>query len=148
MIQAEIIGKNKRKRIEMTSTNNQLPYNVIEMQYKNFVDPSFWHPDEEYSYKNNDYVIVDGKLVPATTTLKELGLEVSNNENEFSDPGAENMSSNNNNRRIRRTTRRRSKVSSSKKKKHTVKQNNRFGFKKVFGSIRKGLKKITGRRRN
>jgi hypothetical protein len=146
MIQVEIIGKNKRKRIDMATSDSQLPDNVIEMQYKNFVDPSFWHPDEEYSYKNNDYVIVNGKPVPARTILKEVGLEVSNNENDFSDPGADDISSNNNTHRIRRTTRR--KVVSSKKKKNTVKRNNRFGFKKVFGSIRKGLKKITGRRRN
>jgi hypothetical protein len=130
----------------MASTNNELPDNVIEMQYKNFVDPSFWHPDEEYSYKNNDYVIVNGKPVPTTTTLKELNLEVSNNENDFSDPGADDMPNNNNTYRIHRTTRR--KVSSSKKKKNSVTRNNRFGFKKAFGSIRKGLKKITGRRRN
>jgi hypothetical protein len=120
---------------------------VIEMQYRNFVDPGFWHPDEENMYRDVDYVMIDGKPVDALTTLKELGLEVSNNENDFSDPGARNVSSNNNNRRIRRTTRVRTvkRKGSSQKKKKTP--NNRFGFKKAFGALTRSLKKITGRSR-
>jgi hypothetical protein len=101
-------------------------------------------------------MMVNGKLISNQTLIKDLGLEVSNNENDFSDPGVGDMPDSNENTEIRRstvhrnkTTRTKRKVSppKTKSKAKTKKQNNRFGFKKVFGALGKGIKKLTGRSR-
>jgi len=134
---------------------DELPEKTIQMQYRNFVDPEFWRENEnDYNYSQPEYIIVNGKPVLNTTLMKDLGLEVSNNENDFSDPGVADMPDSNEDTEIRRSTAHRNnrtkrKVSPPKKKSKvkTQKQNNRFGFKKALGALGKGIKKLTGRSR-
>ncbi len=149
---------------------DELPVETVQMQYRNFVDPEFWRENEgDYNYSQPGYVIINGRPVLNTTLIKNLGLEVSNNENDFSDPGAgdmpnsnsnagrirrvkrlhnvsNNSNSNYNSRRIRKSVAVHSK-STRAKKSATKKGNNRFGFKKVFGALGRGIKKLTGRTR-
>jgi hypothetical protein len=139
------------------NTVNELPEETIRMQYRNFVDPEFWRENEgDYNYSQPGTMVVNGKLISNATLIKDLGLEVSNNENDFSDPGVGDMPDSNENTEIRRTsayrnntTRTKRKVSPPKKKSKakTKKQNNRFGFKKAFGALGKSIKKLTGRSR-
>jgi hypothetical protein len=134
---------------------DELPEKTIQMQYRNFVDPEFWRENEnDYNYSQPEYIIVNGKPVLNTTLMKDLGLEVSNNENDFSDPGVADMPDSNEDTEIRRSTAHRNnrtkrKISPPKKKSKvkTQKQNNRFGFKKALGALGKGIKKLTGRSR-
>ncbi len=136
------MSNNNYSNVNNLSNNN----GVVRLQYANFVDPTFWQ--EENEGEPEDYVIVEGQRVPAITTLKELGLEVSNSEdNAFSDPGARNLSNSNNNRRRIRKQKRLTKKVQRKRKSAKKPTNNRFGFKKALKTLRSGFKKLTGKRR-
>ena len=129
----------------MSGIENRLPDETIRMGYQNFVDPEFWNPRDNQSTPG--FVMIEGKPVLNTTTLEELGLEVSNTENDFSDPGARDMLNENNRYRIRRSSAIRTRRRKGKGKRSTKRRNNRFGFKKAFGNLSKGLKKLTGKSR-
>ncbi len=137
------------------NNNNVLPNNVITMPMTLWTDPTFWQNE---NIDPNHAVFVNGRAIPNTLTLNELGLAVTQND-VYSDPGAYNIgnvsplelpaaalppttTANRIHRSFavpkkRKTARRRSSAT----------RNNRFGFKKAFGAIQKGLKKLTGRSR-
>jgi len=117
-------------------TNNNLPDDIIQMSFQDWTDPVFLRENLHENEEPNNYVIVNGKRVLANTTLNELGLSLTEN-NIYSDPGEYNVVS------LAPKHRRIAKTKTHKKSK--AKPNNRFGFKKAFGTLTRGLKKLTGR---
>jgi aryl-phospho-beta-D-glucosidase BglC (GH1 family) len=167
MTQLRITEKNKSHSLEMPShrrvntnnaNNNNLPNNVIRMPMQLWTDPSFWENDEH----PENFVILNGRKVPNNTTLNELGLTVTQN-SVYSDPGNYNVNTmsplalpppalvsepHNKIKRSLAMSKKRKTVKKSKKPKiKSATRNNRFGFKKAFGALKQGFKKITGRSR-
>lgn len=143
------------RRVNNNANYNELPPNVITMPMHLWTDPTFW--------QNNDYpehfVTINGRKVPNTTTLNELGLTVTQN-SVYSDPGEYNVVSplalpppalvGEPHNRIQRSLAMPKKRKTAKKTKtraRTQTRNNRFGFKRAFGALKKGFKKLTGRSR-
>jgi hypothetical protein len=117
--------------------NNTLPDDIIQMSFQDWTDPVFLRENLTENEEPNNYVFLNGKRVPANTTLTELELALSNN-NAYSDPGEYNVVS---------LPKHRNTTKKQTKSKMKAKPNNRFGFKKAFGSLTRGLKKLTGRTR-
>jgi hypothetical protein len=128
-------------------TNTNLPDDIIQMSFQDWTDPVFLRENLEENEEPNNYVIVNGKRVLANTTLNELGLALTEN-NVYSDPGEYNAVSplaiQSPSEKISRSHAMPKHKRSAKK---TAKRNNRFGFKKAFGTLTRGLKKLTGRSR-
>ncbi len=140
------------------NNNNVLPNNVITMPMALWTDPTFWQNE---NVDPNHVVMLNGRAVPNTTTLNELGLAVTQN-NVYSDPGNYNVNTMSPlelpplaaplplaSEKIHRSyavpkKRRTAKKAKKPSKVQTATRNNRFGFKKAFGAIQKGLKKLTG----
>ncbi len=138
--------------------NNVLPNNVITMPMALWTDPTFWQNE---NIDPAHTVVVNGRAVPNTITLNELGLGLTQN-SVYSDPGAYNIGnvsplelppavlpSTIAANRIHRSFAIPKKRKTARRRSHarTATRNNRFGFKKAFGAIQKGLKKLTGRSR-
>lgn len=169
MIPTKIIEKNESSLLEMSThrkgnknninNNNVLPSNVITIPMHLWTDPTFWQNENE---QPGNYFMINGRKVPNYTTLNELGLVVSPN-SVYSDPGEYNaisplalpplaaplpLPSEKIHRSLaipkKRKTAKKSKQANKPK---SATRNNRFGFKKAFGALSKGLKKLTGRSR-
>ena len=150
-----------RRRVNNIDNNNVLPNNVIRVPMHLWTDPGFWQNEDE---QPDNYVIVNGQKVPNYTTLNNLGLTVSPN-SVYSDPGEYNVvsplalpplavplihPSEKIHRSLamkKRKTVKKSKKTKAKAKTNTARRNNRFGFKKAFGALANGFKKLTGRSR-
>lgn len=144
------MSRNHRRVNNNNGNNNVLPNNVITMPMQLWTDPTFWQDENDPDH----FVTVNGRRVPNTTTLNELGFAVTQN-NVYSDPGAYNLNNisplalppavvvNEPHTRIKRS------LALPKKRKTQRRRtaNNRFGFKKAFGALKKGIKKLTGRSR-
>ena len=130
-------------------TNTNLPDDIIEMSFQDWTDPVFLRENLLENEEPNNYVFINGKRVPANTRLNELGLALTKN-NLYSDPGEYNAVSplefpiQSPSEKISRSY---AMPKHKRSAKTTVKRNNRFGFKKAFGSFTRGLKKLTGRSR-
>ena len=145
------MSRNHRRVNNNTGNNNVLPNNVITMPMQLWTDPTFWQNNDDPEH----FVTVNGKQVPNTTTLRELGLNVTQN-NVYSDPGNYNAISplalpppaivNEVNARIKRSLAMPKKKRTLKKAKKTSAgqtRNNRFGFKRMFRTLGKKLGKLT-----
>lgn len=128
-------------------TNNNLPDDIIKMSFQDWTDPVFLRENLTENEEPNNYVFINGKRIPANTTLNNLGLALTQN-SVYSNPGEYNTVSPlelpppSESEKISRSY-----AMSKRKPKHTKKKNNRFGFKKAFGTLTRGLKKLTGRSR-
>lgn len=128
-------------------TNNNLPDDIIKMSFQDWTDPVFLRENLTENEEPNNYVFINGKRIPANTTLNNLGLALTQN-SVYSNPGEYNAVSPlelpppSESEKISRSY-----AMSKRKPKHTKKKNNRFGFKKAFGTLTRGLKKLTGRSR-
>ncbi len=155
------------------SNYNELPENMIQMSFRNWTDPGFFMEDNEdpsvlkkerknddpLNAMNDQYFVVNDMPVRGNTTLAALGLALSNSEsNENPTPlntirRRNTVKRKSSKRRQKSKSRSRSKSRSKKRKSSTtnnpspVKSNNRFGFKKLFSSLTRGLKKLTGQTR-
>lgn len=149
------MSRNHRRVNE--NNNNALPANVITMPMHLWTDPTFWQNENEPA--EGEYVMMNGKKIPNSLTLEELGLVLSQN-NVYSDPGEYNVVSplalpppaivGEPHNRITRSLampKKRRTAKKSKSRARTATRNNRFGFKKAFGALKEGLKKLTGKSR-
>ena len=149
---------NNNRNENNNNHNNALPPNVITMPMNLWTDPTFWQNE---NVDPDHMVVVNGRAIPNTTTLNELGLTVTQN-SVYSDPGAYNIGNvsplelppaalppTTAANRIHRSFAIPKKRKTARRRSHarTATRNNRFGFKKAFGAIQKGLKKLTGRSR-
>lgn len=146
------------RRVNNNNNNNneEGPENLVSMPMHLWTDPSFWDDEE-----SQNFVLINGKRVPNVTTLNELGLSLTQN-NVYSDPGNYNLNNNTmsplalpptavaskpDNKIIRSLAMPKQRKTVKKAKAKATKSNNRFGFKKAFGSLQSGFKKLTGRSR-
>lgn len=144
-----------------------IPENAIRLPFNLWTNPLFFRPADnltnarEENLPQGNFYIVNGNFVRGNNTIAQHGLELNNDD--FSDPGEYNVS---NSPRANAITRRnvmyntsyrkmpvkrkpvktKSKTKTKPKAKNST-RNNRFGFKKMFGALGKGLKKLTGRSR-
>lgn len=132
--------------------------NLVTIPMELWTDPSFW--ENENQPGENEFVMVNGQRVLNTTTLNELGLSLTQN-SVYSDPGEYNTMSPLELPSLAIPMRSSSPLPSEKiSRSHAIKKsnhkrtakkrvnsNNRFGFKKAFGTLTRGLKKLTGRSR-
>ena len=145
------------RRVNYNNANyNELPPNLITMPMQLWTDPTFWQNENEPEH----FVTINGRRVPNTTTLRELGLNLTQN-SVYSDPGEYNVVSplalpppavvNEPHARIQRSLAMPKKRKTAKKSKSrartATRSNNRFGFKRALGVLKKGIKKLTGRSR-
>ena len=137
--------------------NNILPDDIIQMSFQDWTDPVFLRENLTENEEPNNYVFINGKRIPANTTLNNLGLALTQN-SVYSNPGEYNAVSplelpppsllpSPSTSPLESEKISRSYAMSKRKPKHTKKKNNRFGFKKAFGTLTRGLKKLTGRSR-
>lgn len=152
------MSRNHRRVNYNNGNYNVLPNNVITMPLQLWTNRSFWQNENEPEH----FITINGRRYPNTTTLRELGLGLTQN-SVYSDPGEYNVVSplelpppaivaepHNRiqrslalpkKRKTARKTRGRSRATTQ------TRNNNRFGFKKAFGALKKGIKKLTGRSR-